>query len=186
MLYIISGIAKSGKSFLAKRIVKKYGIGSFSSDYLMMSLAKANPKLNIDIDASDTTVSNVLKPYLEAMMVTMIENKIDYLLEGVHFKPQMIREILDRYPGKIKSVFLGYRDIETSVKIQELSIFGKDTENHWYKRMNESELKNLVNYLKNESELLYIECQKYGFDYVEINNINDQSENIIHRLFNNE
>jgi N-acetyl-anhydromuramyl-L-alanine amidase AmpD len=127
-----------------------------------------------------------LKPYLEAMMVTMIENKIDYLLEGVHFKPQMIREILDRYPGKIKSVFLGYRDIETSVKIQELSIFGKDTENHWYKRMNESELKNLVNYLKNESELLYIECQKYGFDYVEINNINDQSENIIHRLFNNE
>ena len=87
MIFIISGIAKAGKTYLSKLIVEQYHLSCFSTDYLMMSLARGNPSLGINPNSSDITVSKQLRPYLEGMIVTMIENNIDYLIEGVHIQP---------------------------------------------------------------------------------------------------
>jgi 2-phosphoglycerate kinase len=179
MLYILSGIAKSGKSYITQKIVKEYGIGAFSSDYLMMSLARANKDLGINPNSSDVTVSRQLRPYLDAMIRTMIENKIDYLLEGVHFQPEFIHNLMDLYPGKIKVVYLGYRLIPTATKRQELKQFGPATENHWYHAMDDEALFFLVEYLKNESENLYQQCQSLNLKYVEIHSITSQASEII-------
>lgn len=155
MLYIISGIAKAGKSYLAKQIVAKYHLGYFSTDYLMMSLVRGNKSLNIDSNASDITVSNQLKPYLESMIKTMIENQLDYVIEGVHVQPDLADSLIKQYPGKVKIIYLGYRLAEASNKAAELKKFGPETENHWFSAMNDDELLNLVIYLIKESNLLY-------------------------------
>jgi len=182
MLYILSGIAKSGKSFITHKIVKEYGIGSFSSDYLMMSLARANKELGINPNASDVTVSKQLQPYLDAMIKTMIENKIDYLLEGVHFQPSFIRDLLNRYPGEIKAVFLGYRSIPTESKFLELKQFGPATDNYWYQSMDDDQMLHLVEYLKIESEKLYQQCVSLKLNYIDIHSITSQAKDIIDLL----
>lgn len=182
MLYILSGIAKSGKSYITQKIVKEYGIGAFSSDYLMMSLAHANKELGINPNSSDVTVSSQLRPYLDAMIRTMIENKIDYLLEGVHFQPEFVHDLMILYPGKIKTVYLGYRLIATEIKLQELKQFGPATENHWYQTMDDAELFFLVEYLKNESEKLFRQCQSLNLKYIEIHSITSQASEIIDLL----
>ncbi len=182
MLYILSGIAKSGKSYITQKIVKEFGIGAFSSDYLMMSLSRANKELGINPNSSDVTVSNQMRPYLDAMIRTMIENKIDYLLEGVHFQPEFIHHLMNLYPGKIKAVYLGYRHIATEIKLQELRQFGPATENHWYHAMDDEELFFLVEYLKNESDKLYQQCQSLNLKYIDIQSITSQASEIIESL----
>jgi len=183
MIYVLTGIAKAGKSYLTSKIIKQYAIGSFSTDYLMMALADGNPDLHLNPDASDVTVSNQLRPYVFAMIQTMVENNIDYLIEGVHFLPEFSKELLKKFPGKIRIVYLGYRNIDTQIKTEELKKYGPNCGNHWYRHMNDAELTKLVEYLKNESDKLYHQCQKFGLSYFDIIDIPNQSSEIIKHLF---
>jgi len=182
MLYIITGIAKAGKTYVTNKIVQNYKLGYFSSDYLMMSLAKGNKTIGVNPNASDITVSNQLQPYLEAMIKTMVENKIDYILEGVHFQPEFVRSILDKYPDQIEVIFLGYKDIDTLKKVEEMKLFGPKTQNHWYSNMNDQELTQLVEYMKNECQKLYDNCLNHNLPYFEVYDIVSQSDEIIKRL----
>jgi len=182
MLYIITGIAKAGKTFITNKIVENYKMGFFSSDYLMMTLARGNKSIGVNPNASDITVSNQLQPYLESMIQTMIENKIDYILEGVHFQPPFIRFMLDKYPGKIKVIYLGYKNIDIQKKVEELKLFGPKTQNHWYSNMNDQELTQLVEYMINECQKLFESCVKFKLPYYEVSNIVIQSEEIIRLL----
>lgn len=183
MIYIIAGISKSGKSYLSKLIAEKYHLGFFSTDYLMMSLARGNKSLGINPNSSDITVSNQLKPYLEAMVLTMIENKIDYVIEGVHFQPDFAQALIMKYPGKIKLVFLGYHTAKIEDKVNELQKFGPKTDNYWYSSMSKDDIISLVIYLVNESKKLYAECNKYNLPYVEVHDITTQAPQIIDLLF---
>ncbi|MBN2604303.1 MAG: adenylate kinase, partial [Bacilli bacterium] len=108
MIYIISGIAKSGKTYIAKELTKRYHIPYFSTDYIMMMLAKGNENLKIDVDACDHTVSQKLEPYIYALISTMVHNKIDYVVEGVHFNPDFGAKLIEEFKGKVKIIYLGY------------------------------------------------------------------------------
>lgn len=182
MIYIISGIAKSGKTLITSRLRDRLKIGSFSSDYLMMMLANTNPKLGVNPDASDRSVSHVLEPYLRNLIKIMIANHLDYILEGVHFQPHLVSELMRDYPGQIRAVFLGYRLIDSVTKQSELIQFGPSTENHWYKHLSQAELLELVNYLKKESEIMYKQTVEYKLPYFEISSIVNQAEEIIDYL----
>ena len=184
MLYIITGIAKSGKTFITNRLVKEKKIGYFSSDLLMMSLAKGNKTIGINPNASDITVSNQLRPYLEAMIQTVMENHIDYIFEGVHFQPDFVRHLLDKYPSKIKVIFLGYRLVDTVKKVEELKKYGPSTNNHWYSHLDDQALTKLVEYLKRECQKMYEACMTLNLPYYEVNNIVNQTNEITNILLN--
>jgi hypothetical protein len=62
MIYILTGIAKSGKSLIADDIIKTYSMRVISTDLIMMMLHNGNDQLSIDINKSDITVSHALKP----------------------------------------------------------------------------------------------------------------------------
>ena len=120
MIYVLTGIAKSGKTKVAREIVKRKSIPLFSTDYIMMMLSKGNKDPDIDIDASDSSVAKDLEPYIYGMISTMIENKVDYLLEGVHFNPDFSRRLIEKYPNDIRIVYLGYKDKNFKDKAKEL------------------------------------------------------------------
>jgi len=185
MIYIITGIAKAGKTFITNRLVKEKKLGYFSTDLLMMSLANGNKSIGINPDASDITVSNQLRPYLNAMIQTVMENQIDYIFEGVHFQPDFVRHLLDKYPSKIKVLFLGYRLVDTAKKVEELKTFGPRTQNHWYSHLDDQALTQLVEYLKKECHKIYEACLSLKLPYYEVENIVKQSNEITDILINN-
>ena len=123
MIYILTGIAKSGKSLVANRLIQKYSLPTFSTDYIMMMLVRGNKTLGIDPDGEDEIVANQLRPYINGLIQTMVENKVDYFIEGVHFNPDFARELLDKYPNDVKVLYLGYKDINVEDKINELERF---------------------------------------------------------------
>jgi hypothetical protein len=186
MIYILSGIAKSGKSLIADDIIKTHHMRVISTDLIMMMLHYGNDQLSIDINKSDITVSHALKPYLYGTIKSLSGLKKNYLIEGVHIQPDFAYELTQAFPNKIKCVFLGYKDADPILKAKELRGHIKDIDNPWYELMSDTELLELTTYMIRESEKLYHECLKYQLRYIEVTDIMKDKPNIIIDLLSNE
>ena len=183
LIYILSGIAKSGKSLIADEIIKTYPMRVISTDLIMMMLHYGNDQLSIDINKSDITVSHALKPYLFGMIKSLSGLKRNYLIEGVHIQPDFAYELSQAFPDKIKCVFLGYKDADPIIKANELRRRINDLDNPWYASMSDIELLELTTYMIRESDKLYQECLKYQLNYIEVIDIMKDKPNIIKNLF---
>ena len=184
MIYILGGIPKSGKTTIAKEFTKRYKIPYFSTDYIMMMLSRGNTELGIDPNAGDTVVSKQIQPYVYGMIKTMVENKVDYLIEGVHFNPDFAKELLLEYPNYIKIVYLGYKDTSVILKIYELNKYKSHIENSWYDSYSDEEMVKLVSNLIDESEKLNILCRTMKLNYIEVYDINSQIDEILNSIMN--
>lgn len=182
MIYILAGIAKSGKSIVSKSILKDYQIPVISTDQIMMMIYYGNPQLKLDINASDDTVSRKLEPYLYGLIKSLTSSKKDTLIEGVHFRAEFVHELNQKFPDQIRAVFLGYQEQLPETKARELDQHRHLTDNCWYGHMNPRELLNLSAYMIDESKRIYHECQNYGQTYVEIFDIIKQKNEIIKQL----
>lgn len=183
MIYILAGIAKSGKSLVAKEIVKRKLLPAFSTDFIMMMLHRANKDLNIDIDAEDRVVAKQIQPYVEGMLRTMIENGVSYLIEGVHFNHDFMDRLLKEYPNDIRIVYLGYKDILAVDKGEELYKYQDTSDNNWFLVFEKEEYEELILYLINESKITYDLCNKYHLPYIEVHDISVQIDEVIDTLF---
>ena len=135
MIYILGGIAKSGKTTIAKEFNKRFNIPYFSTDYIMMMLNRGNPSLLIDPEEGDSIVAKKLEPYVYGMLKTMIENKVEYLIEGVHFNPDFSAKLIKEFPNDIRIVYLGFKDTSVVMKIFELNKYKEELENVWGKEV---------------------------------------------------
>jgi 2-phosphoglycerate kinase len=182
MLYLICGVAKSGKTYISNYLRKERGFSHFSTDYLMMALGKGNPELKIDIDADDSIVAKALEPYLYSMVQAMVCNGIDYILEGVHFYPDFALKLLKEFPDKIKIIYLLYPQIDTSEKVAELKKYSSSMENCWFSSFTDKQLYELVDYMKASSSKIEEQCIKYKLPYYRVQNIAEDREKILQIL----
>lgn len=183
MIYILTGVAKSGKSLVTKHIIKHQHIPVIQTDHIMMMLHKANPSLGLNIDASDSSVARFLEPYLDALIETMIENKRDYVIEGVHFLTSFSHRLLKRYPKDVNVLYLLYAKMDPIKKAHELLEHAHEMENPWFLSMKGDAYHHLVRYLVDESKRLEQECIALDLPYIEIENIKQQMVEIIQKLF---
>jgi len=185
MIYIIAGIAKSGKTTIAKEFTKRYHIPYFSTDYIMMMLYRGNPELGIDHQASDTNVSRQIQPYIYGMIQTMVENKVDYVIEGVHFNPDFSNQLLREFPNDIRIVYLGYKDTSSNLKLIELNKYKNTLENVWYSSFSNEEMIELISYMIHESLKTYNSCMSFGLEYIEVYDLTNQIDEIINVIRKN-
>lgn len=182
MLYILSGIAKSGKSLVAKELIRRFHLPLTQTDHIMMMLYRGNPQLNIHIDASDSTVARELEPYIRGLFQTIIENKKDYLVEGVHLLTSYAHELLENYPNDVRILYLGYANQNPIAKGRELKEHAHLMENPWYMSFPEKDFHQLMEYMVNESKRIKKECAELHIPYLEIHDITKQMDEIIQTL----
>jgi hypothetical protein len=182
MIYILTGIAKSGKSIISKSILKHHPIPVISTDQIMMMVHYGNPELKLDINASDDSVSKKLEPYLYGLIKSLSSSKRDTLIEGVHFRASFVNKLQSEFPKMIRAVYLGYKDIRPEVKARELDLHRHLTDNCWYGSMNSQELLALSTYMIQESQRIYNACLVYGQHYIEVYDIIKQTDEIIGAL----
>lgn len=184
MIYILTGVAKSGKSLVAQEIMKRYQISIIQTDHIMMMLNRGNPKLSIDIDASDSTVSYQIEPYIKALIDTLIENKKSVLFEGVHFLTRFARDLIKQYPHQIKIIYLVYEHMDHDTKAKELLEHASKMENLWFLSYDKNAYQKLIQYLVSESKRIADECRINQIPYLEVTDIIKQTDEIIDCLFN--
>lgn len=184
MIYILTGVAKAGKTYVANMIRKEKGLSVFSSDYLMMAVAKGDPSLGLKPDSDDDEiVAKILEPFLLGMINAMAENGVEIVLEGVHFYPEFLNKLVQKHPQSIKVCILGYAEVETLKKVQELKDFLPMMENPWYAHYSDELLQQLVDFLKGVSQRLRKEAKMYQLPYVEVTDIAHQAPEIIATMF---
>lgn len=182
MVYILTGVAKSGKTYVAKKLSRQFHLQLIQTDHIMMMLHKGNKKLGLNIHASDSSVSLFLEPYILGLIETIIHQKGDYLIEGVHFLPSFARRLVDLYPNKVRILFLIYERIDPKEKAIELMNHLQEMENPWFKEMTMDELINLCRYLINESKRIRLDCENHQVNYLEIDDITQKVDLIIDQL----
>lgn len=179
MIYLIGGTAKSGKTYLANKFLTEKNISNISTDYLMMAFSKVE-SLDIKVDTEDDrSVARKLEPFLKTIIEEMINNDIDYLIEGVHITPNLVNRLNQEYSDQISSYFLGYTDISMNNKKSDLINHKTRMKNCWYKHYSDDELNNLVIYLIEFSKELKKACEEVKLSYIEISDITTQAPHII-------
>ena len=68
-------------------------------------------------------IAEKLWSFLKAMCESMLWADIDYVIEGEAILPELMQELLDKHPDKIRICFLGFTDIDREQKIKALKTF---------------------------------------------------------------
>lgn len=150
MLYLIGGSPRGGKTILSKKLSKKIEVPYISTDYLKLILRpyfkekereemfpfdKIWKKLNLNdyflnytgkqMLAIDIKEGKTLWTGMKYLISHLSKRKIDYIIEGVHLLPNLIKDFKD--DPNVKIIFLTKTDEE---KIYS-GLFKNKSERDW-------------------------------------------------------
>ncbi|MDO8260255.1 MAG: hypothetical protein Q7T50_02005, partial [Candidatus Magasanikbacteria bacterium] len=150
MLYLIGGSPRGGKTILSKKLSKKIEVPYISTDYLKLILRpyfkekereemfpfdKIWKKLNLNeyflnytgkqMLTIDIKEGKTLWTGMKYLISHLSKRKIDYIIEGVHLLPNLIKDFKDN--PNVKIIFLTKTDEE---KIYS-GLFKNKSERDW-------------------------------------------------------
>lgn len=186
MIYIISGTSRSGKTLIAKKMMKQCEIPYMSLDWLVMGFTKGIPEYGIHDKLWPNEIAERFWNFLKAMCENMIWTKIDYIIEGEAVLPGLIDELLKKYPDNIRVCFVGYADANIIEKVKDVYDHSNG-ENDWLTNEPvdyvESHISNMIEYSKG----IKIACEKYNKRYFDTSkNFTEVLDDVIGYLLNKE
>ncbi len=164
MLYLISGASRSGKTIIAKKIFEQRRIPYMSLDWLVMGFTNGLPKNGIHDKLFPDEIAEKIWNFLKAMCESMLWSEIDYVIEGEAILPELVRELLEKYPDKIRICFLGYTDIDRAQKLRDLKTFNSGKKDWLLKESDEYIIRHIDNMVKH-SRRIKESCEKYDIRY---------------------
>ena len=164
MLYLVGGASRSGKSLIARKILVERRIPYLSLDWLMMGFNDGLPEYGIHHRLWPNEIAEKMAPFVQGMIGSMLLEKLHYVIEGEAMLPEMVAELVERHPGRIRAVFLGYATIGVRKKIALVKGYGGD-ENDWLTRKSDSYIREHVANMIAYSKTIRSECKKHGLPY---------------------
>ena len=119
MIYLIGGCSRSGKTTLARRMLRERGVPCFSSDHLARTFGRLG-LAGVSVDEDDRATAKKLELVLLNLVAAIGYDSEDYLLEGVHLGPAQIRHAIDGYELPFSACLLGYPDADPEEKLAAL------------------------------------------------------------------
>ena len=176
MLYLISGASRAGKTLIAKRISKQKEISYLSLDWLIMGFTNGIPEYGIHDMLFPDDIAERLWCFLKAMLENMIYEDVNYIIEGEAILPELISDLLKKYPDKLKICFVGFTDVDVDKKVKEVKDFSV-AQNDWLRDKSDEYITNHINNMIahsvqikkscNESNIRYFDTSKKFPDAIE-------------------
>jgi hypothetical protein len=166
MLYLLGGTPRAGKTIIANQFLLETGIPFFSLDFLMMGFANGLPEIGVDPEDDEWNIAGLLWPVVKPMAIAMVEEEIDYLIEGVQLRPKHAWELCEELGGQIRPCFVGFADMNARSKFQEIRRFGGGPDD-WLRDFDDQGLLREIERLRAISERLRDECRTYALRYFE-------------------
>lgn len=184
MLYLIGGASRSGKTTTAKRIVNEAGIPYFSLDYLMMGLANGVPELGVHPTEGDFITGQRMWKIVDPMLTAMVENGIDYTVEGVQLLPAFVAEFQQKFAGDVRCCFIGQSELDVTA-IEEMKLHSSATENDGFKDLSHIEALAEMKRIRADSARYKVECEVHNLPYFESSsNFNLTLDQVVAYLIN--
>jgi 2-phosphoglycerate kinase len=192
MIYLIGGAPKCGKTTLAKKISKSFGIPWVSTDTLQNVIkpymhendfpikfpADYQRSENNDEKYSKFSINEIIEAYkqqaktvyqaIEMFAVCEIADGNDFIIEGYHIEPELVQELNIKYPDKAKSIFLVKSDKNKFV----CDIKQSTTPNDWIiaRTGKEETYQKIANMICEYSDFFEKEAKKYSFKVLNMDN----------------
>ena len=185
MLYLVSGTSRSGKTLIAEKLMEEKQIPYMSLDWLMMGFTNGMPQLGIHDKLFPDEIAKRLWSFFKAMCESMLYLEIDYIIEGEAMLPELIQELLDKYPDKIKICFVGYTDIDIDQKAQDIKTYST-RRGDWLTKESDDYIYEHIDNMVTHSRKIRDGCEKYNMTYFDTStNFMDAIENAKNYLLSN-
>lgn len=174
MIILITGASHSGKTKLAQRLLEKYKYPYLSIDHLKMGLIRSGST------ALTPEQDKELVPYLwnivREIIKTNIENKQNLIVEGCYVPFDWEKDFAFDYLRQIRFICLCMSDKYIENNYNEIISHSSDIE----KRLDNSYC--TIEGLKADNQSYISGCEKYGLDYILIDESYDELNRIIGEL----
>jgi len=182
MLYVVSGASRSGKTLIAKEIMKRTAIPYMSLDWLVMGFTNGVPEYGIHDKLWPNEIAEKIWPFLNAMCESMLWSEVDYILEGEAVLPKLVSELLIKHPNKIRVCFVGYTDISAEDKVKEVKLYS-DGEGDWLTKESDEVINDHIENMIAYSKLVKNECADHSLAYIDTSsNFQESIENVVELL----
>ncbi len=176
MIYIISGSSRAGKTILAEKLSAKENISYFSLDWLIMGFTNAISEYGIHDKLFPDEIAERAWSFLKAMIESMIWSDVNYIIEGEAILPELVIELLEKHPRKLKICFVGFTDVELEEKVKDVkehSIKEQDWLSDKSDEYIKDHVKNMITHsirIKKsckENRITYFDTSKHFMDVIE-------------------
>ena len=164
MLYLVSGTSRSGKTLIARKILAEKQIPYLSLDWLMMGFNDGIPEYGIHHLLWPNEIAEKIWPFLQGMIDCMLVDGMDYVIEGEAMLPGLIADLVEKHPGKIRAVFVGYTEIDVADKVALVKKHS-DGENDWLTKESDEYIKDHVGNMIAYSKMIKEGCEEHGLPY---------------------
>jgi hypothetical protein len=148
----------------------------------MMGLAQGLPAVGVDPDDDELAVGALIWPVVRPLALALVEDEVDYLIEGVQLHPQQVRELCDQAPDQVCGCFVGYAEIDVLAKFRQLRHYGGGPDD-WLRHEEDDQLVAQIERLKALSQRLRTECAHYRVPYFETTTDRDHTVAEVVRYF---
>lgn len=164
MIYLISGASRSGKTLIAKTLLKKQSLPYLSLDWLMMGFNNGIPEYGIHHLLWPDDIARRIWPFFKGMLENMLFEGVDYVIEGEAMLPELLTPFMATHPGKFKVVFVGYTTIDVEEKVNQVKAFSGG-ENDWLTRLADEKIIEHTQNMLTHSKRIKADCERHGITY---------------------
>jgi hypothetical protein len=94
----------------------------------------------------------------------MLVDGMDYVIEGEAMLPQLVADLVEKHPDKIKVVFVGYTEINVEDKVALVKEH-RDGENDWLTNESDEYIRDHIGNMIAYSKMIKSGCEKHGLSY---------------------
>ena len=164
MLYLVSGASRSGKTLIARKILADKQVPYLSLDWLMMGFNEGIPEYGIHHLLWPNEIAEKMWPFLQGMIDSMLVDGMDYVIEGEAMLPRLIADLIEKHPGKIRVVFVGYTEIDVEDKVALIKAHSSG-ENDWLTNKPDEYIRDHIGNMIAYSKTIEKGCEEHGLPY---------------------
>lgn len=164
---LVLGVAKSGKTYLAKRINKNRNYSYIPLDYFTSSFKHnfSETKITSNVVIDRKSSKNLSKFLSRVIEIIDYVNNENYIIDSAHIYPEDIINYIDRDKWDIYCI--GYLNISVEEKFSNLR---KYVHGGWPAKRNDDELNKTITKLIEISKEMEKQCNYYNIRFIDSSN----------------
>ena len=130
----------------------------------MMGFNDGIPEYGIHHLLWPNEIAQKMWPFLQSMIDSMLVDGIDYLIEGEAVLPQLVADLVEKCPDRVRVVFIGYTEIDVNDKIALVRKHA-DAKNDWLMDNSDEYIRDHIENMIAYSKMIKTGCEKHGLPY---------------------